>query len=214
MEKNWKKEIFQNLGIIIILGLWAVIGYYLTKDLKLDQEGQTIYFGSNAFSMLFAWFIPGITCIYYIFKELKLLIHLFFTGGTKTKIGCLGIIGCIIILCVGLTIIAFVSIRNYSDQVVNSHQVLVEEYITAANENDYEKMDSFLWIPLQTRDYVEQEKYSKYCRNPTYVNQSRQGAIIFIYMKCENEESDRRFGLIKNESNEYKIAYITIGGNE
>jgi hypothetical protein len=92
MEKNWKKEFLQNLGAILLSGLWVAIGYHFTKDVKLDQIGQTIYFGENAALLMVAWFIPGLACIAFTYREIKLLIQMFLHGGTKIKRGCIWLI--------------------------------------------------------------------------------------------------------------------------
>ena len=73
MKKNGKKEHLTNLGYILLSAVWTVVGIYLTRDMKLDQIGDTNYFGGNALGMMVAWFIPGIACIYCIYREIKLL---------------------------------------------------------------------------------------------------------------------------------------------
>jgi hypothetical protein len=211
MDKNWKKEFLQNLGAIILSGFFAFVGYYLTKDLKLQPtpEGHAIEFGGNALLMIVAPSIPGLLLIFYTYREIRLLVRLFLNGGPKTRISCMVIIGFIIVLCVGLSIATFSSTKQSSVTAVNKRQVFVEEFIQAANENDIEKMDSFLWIPLGTMDSIEQESFTNYCATPTYIGEDFRSTMVLIHMKCGNETGERIYTLIQDSNNDYKISEVT-----
>lgn len=91
MGKNWKIEFLKNLGAILLSGLFVVVGFYLTKDLQIQPtpEGHAIEFGGNALLQIVAPSIPGLLCIFFIYREIKLLIQLFSNGGPKVKIGCI-----------------------------------------------------------------------------------------------------------------------------
>jgi hypothetical protein len=126
--------------------------------------------------------------------------------------GCWGIMLSTVVLISTVGLIIYTAFtRIVSNQVGNNRQAIVEEFIQAANEKNYEKMDTLLWVPLVTMDSIEQKNFTKYCAKPAFVREGSQGALIFIYMKCENETGERKYELIEDGS-KYKIAAIAIGG--
>jgi hypothetical protein len=207
MKNNWKKEFLQNLGIIILLGLWAGVGYFLTKDLKLDQQGQTIYFGGNTLEMFVAWFLPGLAIIYYIYREIKLLIQLFLQGSRKMKIGCILSVIIPLALITGSIIIYTNSIaqseinKMNSTQVVNTTETrLLDEYFTAIQENDTSKMDTLLTYPLGAHaEGNEKVLLQKYCKSPRYSGLMGDGPYEIIQVQCEGESRLRAYSLIYND---------------
>ena len=69
MKQISAKEHLKNIGTAALAALWAVVGGYFTKGLKLDHAGSTTFFGGNSLVMMLAWFIPGLVVIVYVFQE-------------------------------------------------------------------------------------------------------------------------------------------------
>ncbi len=87
-------------------------------------------------------------------------------------------------------------------------RTIVINFIQAANENDYAKMDSYLFLPMQLQDTAQEANLKRYCANPKYIGEKSLSRLTRVTIKCENEEYNRIYTLDGN-----KIYYVSIDSN-